>query len=282
MTRPLRIEYPGAVYHVTVRGNARMPVFENDGDRAGFLKLIEEAVNRFNWRCYAYCLMGNHYHLLVETVDGNLSLGMRHINGVYTQQFNRCHHRAGHLFQGRFKSIIVDRDAYLLELCRYVVLNPVRAGMVERPEEYVWSSYGATVGVSRGSGFLAVDWILSQFADETGEARKRYMEFVMAGIGGGQVWAELKSQCVLGGKKFLEIIEPALKDKSLLKEIPKCQRLISRPSLDELLSAHGTLEKGTRDELLKKAHLEYGYSFSEIGRYIGLHYATISRIVREK
>ncbi len=197
----MRIEYPGAVYHVTARGNARMPVFENNGDRASFLDLIEEAVERFNWRCYAYCLMDNHYHLLVETVAGNLSVGMRHSNGVYTQRFNRGHHRVGHLFQGRFKSIMVDRDAYLLELCRYIVLNPVRAGMVERPEDYVWSSYRATAGVSREAVFLASDWILSQFAAKKGTARKRYMEFVRAGIGGRQVWAELKAQCILGGKK---------------------------------------------------------------------------------
>ncbi len=281
----MRIEYPGAVYHVTARGNARMPVFENNEDRASFLNLIEEAVKRFNWSCYAYCLMDNHYHLLVETVAGNLSVGMRHSNGVYTQRFNRGHHRVGHLFQGRFKSVMVDRDAYLLELCRYIVLNPVRAGMVERPEDYVWSSYRATAGVSREAVFLASDWILSQFAAKKGPARKRYMEFVRAGIGGRQVWAELKTQCILGGKKFLEEIELALKDKSLSKEIPGCRRLIFRPSLDELLSAsksQGTSEKKDRNQMLKKAHLEYGYSFAEIGRHAALHYATVSRIVREK
>ena len=282
MVRPLRIEYPGAVYHVTARGNARMPVFEDDRDRAGFLDLIEEAVERFDWRCHAYCLMGNHYHLLVETVGGDLSSGMRHINGVYTQRFNRGHGRVGHLFQGRFKSIMVDRDAYLLELCRYVVLNPVRAGMVERPEEYGWSSYGATAGVSPRPAFLSVDWILSQFSDEKDAARKRYVEFVLSGIGGDRVWEKLESQCILGGKGFLEQIGPALKDKSLLREIPKCQRLVSRPGLDELLSGHGTLEKKERNVLLRKAHREYGYSFAEIGRHVGLHYATVSRIVREK
>jgi hypothetical protein len=186
------------------------------------------------------------------------------------------------LFQGRFKSIVVDRDAYLLELCRYVVLNPVRAGMVEQPEEYVWSSYGATAGMSPGPVFLAVDWVLSQFAAERDEARRLYKEFVSAGIGGGQVWAELKSQCILGGTKFLEKIEPALKNKSMLKEIPRCQRLISRPSLDELLSPLGSFEKIERDELLKKAHLEHGYSFAQIGRHVGLHYATVSRVVRGK
>ncbi len=280
MARPLRVEYPGAVYHVTARGNARMPIFEDDRDRTDFLKLIKEALERFKWHCHAYCLMTNHYHLLVETIQGNLSLGMRHINGVYTQRYNRTYSRVGHLFQGRFKSVVVDRDAYLLELCRYVVLNPVRAGMVERPEEYTWSSYRATAGVSPRPVFLSVDWILSQFGRENGEARRRYVEFVMSGMEADRIWDKLESQCVLGSREFLQGIRPALKNKTPCKEIPKCQRLVSRPTLDELLSGSGIMEKKERNAMLKKAHTEYGYTFSELGRRLGLHYATVSRIVR--
>ena len=138
MVRPLRLEFPGAVYHVTSRGNAREPIFADERDRAGYLAVLGSAVARHNWLCHAYCLMGNHYHLLVETPDGNLSLGMRHLNGVYTQEYNRRHGRVGHVFQGRFKAIVVDRDSYLLELCRYVVMNPLRAGMVESPDDYRW------------------------------------------------------------------------------------------------------------------------------------------------
>ncbi|MBW2056862.1 MAG: transposase, partial [Deltaproteobacteria bacterium] len=144
MARPLRIEYPGAVYHITSRGNARLPVFDDDFDRRAFLTILEDVVKRYNWLCHAYCLMENHYHLVLQTVDANLSLGMRYLNGVYTQRFNRRHHRAGHVFQGRFKSILVEQESYLLELCRYVVLNPVRAGMVKHPAAYGWSSYRAT------------------------------------------------------------------------------------------------------------------------------------------
>lgn len=258
-----------------------MSVFDDDGDRAHFLTLLEEALERFNWHCYAYCLMGNHYHLLLETVDGILSLGMRHINGVYTQHFNRKHHRVGHVFQGRFKAILVERESYLLELCRYVVLNPVRAGIVERPEQYAWSSYRATAGTGKRSELLASDWILSQFGEDRSSAQKQYKRFVMAGIGGLSVWEDLKSQCILGGKKFLAQLKPAIQDKSQLKEIPRFQRLLSRPALEELLSKEEPLRKRERDELMKKAHLEYGYSFSEIGRHIGLHYATVSRIVRK-
>ena len=133
MARPLRIEFSGALYHVTSRGDRREPIFEDNEDRVLFLGTLAEGVERFNWVCHAYCLMTNHYHLVVETPDGNLSKGMRHLNGVYTQASNRRHARVGHLFQGRFKAILVDKDSHLLELARYVVLNPVRAGMVTKP-----------------------------------------------------------------------------------------------------------------------------------------------------
>ena len=129
MARQLRIEYPGGVYHVTGRGNARQDVFLDNEDRQSFLDLLQKVNKRFNWLCHAYCLMDNHYHLLIETPEGNLSQGMRQVGGVYTQTFNRRHGMVGHLFQGRFKSILVEKDSHLLELCRYVVLNPVRAGM---------------------------------------------------------------------------------------------------------------------------------------------------------
>ena len=146
MSRPLRIEYPGAVYHITSRGNEKKPVFKDDQDRDNFLKTLQHVNKRYNWICHAYCLMTNHFHLLIETPDGNLSLGMRQLNGVYTQLFNKWHGRVGHLFQGRYKAILIQKDSHLLEVCRYVVLNPVRAKMVEKPEEWKWSSYLATAG----------------------------------------------------------------------------------------------------------------------------------------
>jgi putative transposase len=166
MARPLRLEFPGAIYHVTSRGNALLPIFEVKQDRQSFLALLQEVVKRFNWLCHAYCLMDNHYHVLVGTVDGNLSMGMRHLNGVYTQRFNRHHNRVGHVFQGRYKSILVDRDSYLLELCRYVVLNPVRAKMVREPGKYPWSSYRPTAGLVKRPSLLTLDWVLGQFADK--------------------------------------------------------------------------------------------------------------------
>lgn len=130
MARPLRLEFSGALYHVTSRGDRREDIYLDDEDRIDWLEVLGKVCGRFNWLVHAYCQMTNHYHLLVETVDGNLSMGMRQLNGQYTQRFNRRHSIVGHLFQGRYKSILVQKDSYLLELTRYVALNPIRAGMV--------------------------------------------------------------------------------------------------------------------------------------------------------
>ncbi len=133
MVRPLRIEFPGAVYHVTARGDRREPIFDDDGDRELLLAIVGQTLERFDAQMLAYCLMGNHYHFVLHTRRANLSALMRQLNGVYSQAYNRRHGKVGHLLQGRFKAILVDRDSYLLEVCRYVELNPVRAGMVEHP-----------------------------------------------------------------------------------------------------------------------------------------------------
>jgi putative transposase len=158
----MRIEFPGAVYHITARGNERKMMFLDDHDREAFLVLMRQVKERFNWLIHSYVLMGNHYHLLVETVEANLSRGMRQLNGVYTQVFNRRHKRVGHLFQGRFKAILIEKDSYLLEISRYLALNPVRTGMVSRAEEWPWSSYRTTIGIADPPSWLQVDWILEQ------------------------------------------------------------------------------------------------------------------------
>lgn len=225
--------------------------------------------------------MDNHYHLLIETIDENLSIGMRQINGVYTQNYNRRHASVGHVFQGRFKSILVNRDSHLLMLSRYIVLNPVRAGIVRRVYEYKWSSYRSTVGIEEKPDHLNADWILSQFAKKRTEAEKAYRDFVQEGIKAPSPWEDLRGQCILGDKEFEEKLKPALKDKSALKEISRTDRFALRPSLEEIfLSTEGKGEN-MRNELIRKAHLEYGYSLSDIGRYLGMHYTTISKIVND-
>jgi len=172
MARPLRLEFAGALYHVTARGNERRAIFLGnlDTDRTVFLDALAQTAERFNWVCHAYCLMTNHYHLLIETPDANLSKGMRQLNGVYTQHVNRSHRRVGHLFQGRYKGILVEKEAYLLGLARYVVLNPVRAGVVAAPEDWGWSSYRATAGFEVARPFLATDWLLR--CSPTSETRR--------------------------------------------------------------------------------------------------------------
>lgn len=279
MARPLRIEFPGALYHVTVRGNARQDIFLDDEDRQRFLGVLERAVSRFHLLLHAYCLMNNHFHLVVETPEANLSKAMRQINGVYTQAFNRRHGRVGHVLQGRFKAIVVDRDSYLLELCRYVVLNPVRARSTRQPDTYPWSSYRATAGLAPTPAFLTVDWLLSQFGRQRPAAQRRYRAFVAEGLGHESPWEHVQGQVLLGSERFVEHLVPGLRDKRPFKEIPRQQRFAARPKLSQLFSTRSRADRTRRNEAIRRAHQEHGYSLSEIGRVVGLHYSTISRIV---
>ena len=234
MSRPLRIEFPGALYHVTDRGDRREAIVDDDQDREMFLYVLGNVISRFNWVCYAWCLMDNHYHLLIQTPDGNLSKGMRQLNGVYTQANNRRHGRAGHLFQGRFKAILVDSDAYLLELSRYVVLNPVRAGMVRKPERWAWSSYRSNMGLEPAAPWLAVDGLLGQFAKRRSVARKRYAQFVAEGVGASSPWSNLKGQIYLGDEEFVLRMQAHLKGGKEDVQIPMMQRRPPPPPLEEI------------------------------------------------
>ena len=149
MSRPLRIEYPGALYHIFIRGNSGNPIFTSDKDRELFLKILGNTIIRYRWICHAYCLMNTHYHLLLETPLANLSKGMRHLNGVYTQKYNNINNHLGHLFQGRYKSILVEKDNYLLAVSRYIILNPVKSNLVDNPKDYYWSSARFNFGLEK-------------------------------------------------------------------------------------------------------------------------------------
>ncbi len=277
MSRPLRIEYPGAVYHVTSRGDARRAIFYDDIDRVLFLDVLASIVSRFHWLCHAYCLMNNHYHLVVETPEGNLSRGMRQLNGVYTQRFNRRHRKPGHVFQGRYKAIVVEKESYLLELCRYVVLNPVRAKAVETPEAWTWSSYKATAGFTDVPEYLAVDWVLSHFAKKRKTAQKHYREFVLAGPSKGRPWDHLKGQIYLGDDPFVLEMKSLIQGSDTLAEVPRIQRYADRPELKELFHGTGRYE---RNRAIVVAHVQYGYTLSAIGRFLGIHYTTVSKIIK--
>ena len=278
MARPLRIEYPGAVYHVTSRGNARNKIFADDQDREDFLFVLGSVIKRYNWLCHAYCLMDNHYHLMIETPDANLSLGMRQLNGVYTQKYNRRHNEPGHIFQGRFKAILVDKDNYLLELCRYVVLNPTRAKMVERPEQWIWSSYRATAGSKPVPEYLTADWILGLFGRKRKIAQKKYRMFVEEGMQQASPWEELQGQVLMGKEGFIEKFKDLLTEKEQVKEIPRHQRYVSRPSLDRLFK--GSAMRTRRAKNITDAHLKYGYTLKEIADHLKIHYTTVSRVIK--
>jgi len=276
MARPLRIEFAGAFYHLTSRGDRREAIYEDVVDRRQFLDTVAEVVERYNWVCHAYCLMTNHYHLVVETVEGNLSQGMRHLNGVYTQASNRRHGRSGHLFQGRFKGILVDRDAYLLELARYVVLNPVRAGMVDTPEQWSWSSYRAMIGTATAPGWLAVDGMLSQFGSSREEARRRYRAFVSEGVE-QDIWQGLRQQIYLGDDAFVTRVQSKSQIEGDRLSVPRTQRRPPPPSLAQIAE-----HSPTRNASIATAYATGGYTYREIAEYFGVHLATVGRIVRRE
>jgi REP element-mobilizing transposase RayT len=274
MARPLRIEFPGALYHVTSRGNGHEAIFLGDEDRVLSLQVLGEVVQGFNWVLHAYCLMDNHYHLLVETMDGNLSPGMRQLNGIYTQRFNRRHGRVGHVFQGRYKAILIQKDSYLLELARHVVLNPLRAHMIRHPREWPWSSYRATSGLSISPSWLSTDWLLGRFSDQHDEAVKRYVAFVADRQHQDTPWKNLRNQIFLGSETFVANMQAKIHAGASLRDIPAVQqRPIPKP-LTEIAAAH------RRDEAIATAYASGGYSMKDIGDHFGLHYSRVSRILK--
>jgi REP element-mobilizing transposase RayT len=239
MTRPLRIEFPGSLWHITQRGNDRRPTFVEDDDRARFLELLGEAVARFRWIVSAYALMLNHYHLVVELIeDDTLSRGMQWLNGKYAQWFKRRHSRVGHLFQGRFRNFLIDKETYFLEVLRYVVLNPVRAGVVAVPEEDPWTSYRSTSGLSAAPDWLNVDGVLSHFAPERDTARRLYRCFVFDGIASKhRPWDDATSGMYLGSDEWLRRVSDFVESRLQPTEHPEPQREPHRPTMPEIVRA---------------------------------------------
>ncbi len=251
MARQLRLQFPGAVYHLTSRGNAGQAIYLDDADRARFLDLLGREVEQQRWRCHAYCLMDNHYHLLVETPEANLSRGMRRLNMAYAQGFNRRHERAGHLFQGRYKAIVVERDSHLLELCRYLVLNPVRAGLVDSPRAWPWSSYRATASTRGAPDWLTTRWVLRHFdarpfdAGSTA-ARRAYRRFVREGHAAASPWRDLRAGAYLGGPAFLRAMAERIgrespdrdaPDRVAANQVAAAALRPDRPGADEIAAA---------------------------------------------
>jgi putative transposase len=282
MARPLRIEYPGAVYHITSRGNDKKTVFKDETDRETFLSVLAHVNKRYHWLCHAYCLMDNHYHLLVETPDGNLSIGMRQLNGVFTQARNKRYQKNGHLFQGRYKAILIQKDSHLLEVCRYVVLNPIRARMVERLDDWKWSSYRATAGKEQPHPCLTIDWVLGQFSRTRANAEKEYRQFVKCGIGKETIWHKVKGQSILGEDDFVAGLSDHLKRHKDVPEIPKSQRFANRPELDKIFTESIVRDKRKRDRKIAEAIEKHGYTQRSVANHLGIHFTYVSRILREK
>ncbi|MFH1311856.1 MAG: transposase [Candidatus Eisenbacteria bacterium] len=279
MARPIRIEFPGAVYHVTSRGNQKQRIFLNRRDFSSFQSVLATVVETHKWVVHSHCLMPNHYHLLLETPEGKLSKGMKYLNGVYVQAFNRRHERVGHALQGRFTAILVERESYLLELCRYVVLNPVRAGLVSKPENWTWSSYAATMGLAPRPRFLEIDWVLSQFGRDAGSSRKAYQRFVLAGLKGGSPWDDLIGGVLMGREKFIEEMRPHFKEKESDRGISRSERFAARPSLERIFRRARVWPKCER--AIRVAREGHGYTLKEIAAFLGVHRSLLIRELRK-
>ena len=274
MARPLRLELAGGLYHVTSRGDRREDIYLSDEDRLMWLDTLAEVCARFRWKCYAYCQMSNHYHLLIETPEANLSKGMRQLNGVYTQRFNRRHQHVGHVFQGRFKAILVEKDSYLLELARYVVLNPLRAKMVKRLEKWPWSSYLATCGEADRPEWLDCEFLLSCFSTQPTRAVSRYVAFVHEGRGVPSVWEQLQGQIYLGSETFITKMQSLLDQQIFPAEIPRVQRQAVKRALVDFA------KKYPRDEAIALAYLSGQHTMAAVAKHFGVHYTTVSRAVK--
>jgi putative transposase len=248
MARPLRHGFAGALYHVISRGNERRPIFRNDRDRRTFLSLLGEAATRFGWSVSAYVLMTNHFHLVIQTPEPNLSRGMQWLNGTYADWFNRRHKRAGHLFQGRFHAFIVEKEPYLAELLRYVVLNPVRAKMAERPEDHRWSSYRATAGLETPPPWLDVSAALVWLDPDRETAQRAYREFVHAKVGCEErLWDKVMNAIYLGTEEWTRRMRKVVEAKPRSTDHPRVQRAVGRPKIHTVVQTVATIARLPRD-----------------------------------
>ena len=285
MARQLRIEYPGALYHVFSRGNQRQPVFLSDDDRYLFLKCLRKAHEKFGVITHVYCLMPNHFHLALETPLGNLSRMMHFLITSYTIYFNRKHERHGHLFQGRFRSVLVEAVSYAQELSRYIHLNPVRSGIVDRPELFAWSSYGYYRGTARPESWLETSVVLRLFGDTPGTAKNAYMEFVTAGIG-VETPPSIKDAArkgILGSEEFIERIKREYLGDALRRpdrEKPQLRKLCKQPNLWQVLSVSEKV-LGPRNKYLIPiailvSHDNSALKLKEIGEFFSLSISSVS------
>lgn len=292
MARPLRNDFADALHHLTSRGNNRGDIFLDDEDRLHFLALLASTVIRFGWRLYAWVLMTNHFHLEVETPEANVSRGMHWLNTRYASWFNRKYDRCGHLFQRRFEAKLIEKESYMLEVARYVILNPVRAHMVTRPEEYRWSSYHATAGAEQAPEWLDAAGLLGNFGNDRRSACDEYRKFVDAGIGlERRLWDELKGQIYLGSAEWIEQIQKRIDEAPRSEEHPRAQRMPARPEMQDVIEAVAVTFDIKPEEIRQRsattarqvaAWLAFEEGLvrqSEIAAALGIHRSRVSSLV---
>lgn len=282
MARPLRVEFPDALYHVTGRGIEKKSIFSEKGDKYKLLERMAAVHERYGFVFHAYCIMSNHYHLLIETPLGNISQGMQNLNSTYARWYNEDHDRCGPVFQGRFGSFLVEKEDYLLTAARYIVLNPVRAGIAGNASSYAWSSMRDMMGKRRCPEFLDTSTILECFSLDLSAARRSFRSFVAQGIDEDEP-DYLEKGPVFGSEQFMKAAEEqvAASGRARQKEISRKERFFNRPDLGEIFKEPFARHfRDVRNARIAEAFREFGYSQREIGDFLGLHCSTVSNIVR--
>ncbi len=298
MARPLRIQYEGAVYHVTCRGNERREIFKDDNDRKRFLQILLQSLAVYSIKLYSYVLMSNHFHLLVETPKGNLAEFMRKFNITYTGYFNRRHNRSGHLYQGRYKSILVDKNAYLSVLSRYIHLNPVRIKSMEKTPDnekarylmqYPWSSLPGFVNRRKKEWYIDYGMVLGEYGGDTGKARRAYRKRILEELTeGAGIKESILAQSILGGEEFIGwVMEKFLsgekdRERPSIKEIHRHRtkdhvlNVIAKETgrnLEQIKAEKGVLRQITMELLYRIGRLKG----QEIGRLMDVGYTSVSQ-----
>lgn len=277
MARRPRLTYPGAIHHVMSRGNRKSRIFIRDDDRLDFIELLSAARELFGVRWRSYTLMNTHYHLEVETPEANISATMKYINGVFTQRWNRRHRTTGHVFEGRFKSPLVENGFYAQGLLRYIALNPVEANYVKHAAEWPWSSHRALAGLVEPPEFLDLEWLRRDFDGRSlRECQRQYQAFIDREE---RHWIDFGDEIVVGSEEYRSNVRQLIGTSMHGIIVPRSYRALARPPL-------GTLFGGLREDLdqrnrmVIRAQVVYGYKQSEIARALGVHPNTISKITR--
>jgi putative transposase len=274
MSRRPRLQFPGAVYHVMTRGNRKAAIFNDDDDRRRFLMTLANALQFYDARCDAMCLMPNHYHIVLETPRGNVARVMRYLNGVFAQRMNRKYGLTGHLFEARYRSPLIQRETYLKRATRYIVRNPVRAKLVADPADYAWSSFRATAGLEPPPPWLSLEWLPWAYkTDSRDEAQCRYAEFVKQPP--DRKTSYLSTALAVGSEQFKETIAARVAELKNERLLPRRPVSAHRPALTELFGVVDDVP--LRDRIIHVARVAHGYPLAEIAAFLNVHPSTVSK-----